>query len=144
MNTFDITSEEIRKEKDAMTTKHTPTPWACTEPDGADLDLEITGADGFVVAILDPRESPIDFQNAAFIVRACNERAELVSALDKAYQLIFLIRCEYFQSLEKAVEIMHQYVYKSDPAQKMMEAFDFRVAKKIADIGEALAKAKGE
>lgn len=98
MNTFDITSEEIRKEKEAMTTKHTPTPWATDilVPMDGRLDKDATiyqnNGSGQGNEICTFRHSPDEnldnrhpqaISDAEFIVRACNAHEELIQALSK-------------------------------------------------------------
>lgn len=70
--------------------EHTPGEWTCsTQPFQG--QTAIIGGDGFRVAVTSDgnktRSSLVHEANAAFIVRACNNHAELVAALARAEAL---------------------------------------------------------
>lgn len=55
-------------------------------------------------------------------------------ALRHAVVIISGMRLEHKNTLEKAVDIMHEYGYNTDTADRMMEAFDFRFKDKVEGL----------
>lgn len=68
-----------------MTTQHTPLPWY------TETDVDILDANGMTVcSTLEPESNvatQADYDNAAFIVKACNSHAALVEALEALLNL---------------------------------------------------------
>ena len=89
--------------------KHTPTPYHTRKTfyEGTPIQ-EIRGEDNYIVGVItEMSDNPeLDKANAAFIVRAVNERGALVSALKKANQAIKnLQHTEIYDTSEKIPNI---------------------------------------